>query len=265
MPQLWISGKKMLPSPPILADIPEAPATQTQGAAQVFRVRLRFEKSELIRWLSHHDLIRAVDRLLRRLALPVIQSQGFHPQPNIVFALSLPLGAIGREEILEIDLAQGDWNLPELLDRLNRGAPPGLRFLDIQSIGPKDRARVDSLAYQTPVPEFLLSITTLRIPEILASESLWVKRQDPAALPLARVEPHSPFAKDLRSSLKSLRLDGDKLEITLVPQPVGTLKPLEILAMLDWPLSSKDFPAPKWERTRLNIAGDDSQERSSTS
>lgn len=248
-----------------MADTPEAPAPQNQGTAQVFRIRLRFEKSELIRWLSHHDLIRAVDRLLRRLALPVIQSQGFHPQPNIVFALSLPLGAIGREEILEIDLAFGDWNLPELLDSLNRGVPPGLRFLEIQAIGPKDRARVESLAYRTPVPEFLHSQTLRLIPELLSSEQLWVKRQDPAATPLARVEPHSPFAKDLKSSLKSLTLDGDQLEITLVPQPLGTLKPLEILAMLDWPLSSKDFPAPKWERSRLNITGDDSQERSRTS
>jgi radical SAM-linked protein len=255
----------MLPSPPILADTPEVPAPQTPGAAQVFRVRLRFEKSELIRWLSHHDLIRAVDRLLRRLGLPVLQSQGFHPQPNIVFALSLPLGAIGREEILEIDLAQGDWNLPELLATLNGGTPPGLKFLNIQAIGPKDRARVESLAYRTTVPDFLLSQTKTGIAHLIGSEKLWVKRQDPAATPLAEVEPNSPFAKDLRSSLKSLELDRDQLEITLIPQPVGTLKPLEILAMLDWPLSSKDFPAPKWERTRLNIAGDDAQERSRTS
>ena len=248
-----------------MADSPEATAPKNQGAVQIFRIRLRFEKSELIRWLSHHDLIRAVDRLLRRLALPVVQSQGFHPQPNIVFALSLPLGAIGREEILEIDLAQGDWNLNGLLEKLNGGAPPGLRFLDIQAIGPKDRARVESLSYRTSIPDFLLSQTIDRTREIIASENLWVKRQDPTAIPSARIEPNSPFSKDLRSSLKDLKIDGDQLEITLVPQPDGTLKPLEILAMLDWPLGSKDFPAPKWERTRLNIACDDSQERSRTS
>jgi hypothetical protein len=158
-----------------MADTPEAPAPQIPGAAQVFRVRLRFEKSELIRWLSHHDLIRAVDRLLRRLALPVIQSQGFHPQPNIVFALSLPLGAIGCEEILEIDLAQGDWNLSELLGSLNGGTPPGLKFLDIQAIGPKDRARVESLTYRTPVPDFLLSQTKtgIAITALTASNQAW--------------------------------------------------------------------------------------------
>lgn len=256
----------MPPSPTLLADAPETVPIPPLGIGPFVRLRVRFQKSDLIRWLSHHDLIRAMDRLLRRLALPVVHSQGFRPNPAMVFALSLPLGALGSEEIVEIDLHGLDWNGPELLVQLNQQAPPGLKFLDIQLVGNKDRARVESLVYRTLVPQSLLAKTSLLIPKIVAKEALWVHRQDPAAPPMVFVDPNSRFAKNLKSSLQNLTLgDGFQLEITLVPQPEGTLKPIEILAMLDWPLSSKDFPAPQWERTRLNIADDDSLERLRTS
>ncbi len=255
----------MLPSPTLLADAPETVAKPLLGVGPFVRLRVRFQKSDLIRWLSHHDLIRAMDRLLRRLALPVVHSQGFRPNPAMVFALSLPLGALGSEEIVEIDLHGLDWNCADLWVQLNQQAPPGLKFLEVQIIGNKERARVESMVYRTLVPPSLLAQTSSLLSEIVAKEALWVLRQDPAAPPKVFVEPHSRFAKNLKKSLQNLTLDGFRLEITLVPQPEGTLKPIEILAMLDWPLSSKDFTTPQWERTRLHIAGDNPQERFRTS
>ncbi len=244
-----------------MADAPDSVAISTLGTGPFVRLRVRFQKSKPIRWLSHHDLIRAMDRLLRRLALPVVHSQGFHPNPAMVFALSLPLGALGHEEVVEIDLQGLDWNVSDLLVQLNLHAPPGLTFLGIQRVGTKDRARVESMDYRTLVPPSLLEKTKKLLPEILAKEALWVHRQDPTASPMVFSDPNSRYSKDLKRSLKNLTLADFQLEITLVPQPEGTLKPIEILAMLDWPLSSKDFSTPQWERSRLIIAGENSQER----
>ena len=50
------------------------------------KLRLRFKKASGLRLLSHHDLLRCFERMLRRAALPVHNTQGFHPHPRLVFA-----------------------------------------------------------------------------------------------------------------------------------------------------------------------------------
>src|SRR5690242_10956811 len=73
------------------------------------KVRFRFRKDGALRLLSHHDLLRTFERMLRRAALPVRATRGFHPKPRLVFALSLPLGVVGCEEVAELEL---DADLP---------------------------------------------------------------------------------------------------------------------------------------------------------
>ena len=93
----------MAPEPtPILALPPlVAGLTPTRD-----KMRFRFRKDGALRLLSHHDLMRCFERMLRRAALPVRQSQGFHPKPRLIFALSLPLGVIGCEEVAELELEE---------------------------------------------------------------------------------------------------------------------------------------------------------------
>src|SRR5436309_1708468 len=70
------------------------------------KVRIRFRKDGALRWLSHHDLLRTVERMLRRAQLPISSTQGFHKHPRMSFALAMPLGVIGCEEVLELELDQ---------------------------------------------------------------------------------------------------------------------------------------------------------------
>lgn len=215
------------------------------------RIRFRFEKSGPFRWLSHHDLIRAIDRLLRRIDLPVVHSQGFHPQPAIVFALSLPMGAIGLEEVVELDFEGMDWIADDLVQKLNLQSPPGLLFRSGQKVGPKDRARVVSLEYRVEVPESLRERISAQIDSILASPNLFINRTgadatNPDGIP-------SPTSKDFRNSLDYLRLGPRFLEIGLIPRLDGTVKPTELLARLGWPLDSEEYPQPQLERSRLRL------------
>ena len=110
----------MAPDPPT----DTGSATAAAGPARARdKVRIRFRKSGDLRLLSHHDLMRTFERMLRRAALPFRHSQGFHPNPRLVFALSLPLGVVGCEEVVELEL---DEVLPpdEMHERL---AVPGVR------------------------------------------------------------------------------------------------------------------------------------------
>jgi radical SAM-linked protein len=157
------------------------------------KVRLRFRKSNDLRFLSHHDLMRAFERMLRRATLPVRQSQGFNPHPRLVFALSLPLGVVGCEEVLELEL---DEILPldEIRERLVHQAPPGLDILSIKRIAPRAGAQVHRLTYRLVVPSDRVGGLAERIVAIFAEPKCWVERTRP---PARRLDIR-PFLADLR-------------------------------------------------------------------
>ena len=64
-----------------------------------------FEKFPRIRHIGHLDLMRAMQRALRRSDLPVKFSQGFNPHMLLTFAAPLSVGMAGNREIMEVPLA----------------------------------------------------------------------------------------------------------------------------------------------------------------
>jgi len=185
------------------------------------KVRIRFRKDRDLRLLSHHDLMRTFERMLRRAALPVRRTQGFHPHPRIVFALSLPLGVVGCAEVVELEL---DEVLPveEVRDRLMRQAPTGLSVVSIRRIDPKAGAQVRRLCYRVAVPADRLPAVRERVAEVLRSEECRVERKRPPARLV-----------DLRPWIGGLHLTGTdaapELEMELWLTPSGTARPEEVL------------------------------------
>src|SRR3954471_15472064 len=86
------------------------------------KVRLRFAKRGDLRLVSHHDLMRCLERALRRAAIPMAASQGFNPRPKIMFPLALARGIEGDREVVEWELAE-PMEPAEVIGRLAAQAP----------------------------------------------------------------------------------------------------------------------------------------------
>src|SRR5262245_50718073 len=97
------------------------------------KFRIRFRKRGDLRFLSHHDLMRTVERMLRRARMPFRSTSGFHPKPRIVFPLSLPLGVLGTHEAVELELTE-ELSPEDVLSRLAAHTPAGLDLLSIRRI-----------------------------------------------------------------------------------------------------------------------------------
>jgi len=76
------------------------------------KFRFRFSKSGTLRLVSHHDLMRCCERMLRRAAVPFKSTAGFHPTPRLVFALSLSSASSAPRKSLS-------WNLPNRVTAKN--------------------------------------------------------------------------------------------------------------------------------------------------
>lgn len=183
------------------------------------KIRLRLCKDGSLRWLSHHDLLRTFERMLRRSRLPIRSTQGFHPHPRLVFALPLPLGVVGRDEVAEIEL---DEAVPanEVRERLSQQCPPGLAITRAYRISPRQTVHVLAFTYAVQVPAD--RVASARIAEALATTEWIVERAKPT---LRRVDVR-PFLRDLR-----LEPHTGWLEMDLWLRPTGTARPEEILSL----------------------------------
>lgn len=70
------------------------------------KLRVRSSKFGKVRFTSHRDLARMWERAVRRVGLPVANSEGFTPRPRISFGLALPTGAESMAEYVDIDLRE---------------------------------------------------------------------------------------------------------------------------------------------------------------
>ena len=96
----------------------------TRGASM--KLRVRFQKLGKVRWISHRDIARCVERAVRRAKLPVAYSEGFSPRPRISFGLALPTGAESLAEYLDIDFAASEVDVDTVGSALSAGLPVGI-------------------------------------------------------------------------------------------------------------------------------------------
>jgi radical SAM-linked protein len=184
------------------------------------KVRIRFRKDGDLRFVSHHDLMRAFERMLRRASLPFRSTEGFHPQPRLVFALSLPLGVSGLAEVLEIEWTETVE--PDVaLSRLNEQSPPGIEFLSAKRIDVKQTARVRRAIYRLAVPIAEIESLRNRCAKIAAAGALWVDRERPR-----------PQQVNIRPYVNSLQCGPDHLEIDLWVTPEGSARADELVREL---------------------------------
>ncbi len=97
--------------------------------------RLKYERGENVRFLSHLDMLQLFSRAVRRSKLPIGYSEGFNPHPLFVFGMPLPVGVTSQAEYVDMEMTE---TLPEdtLLVTLNDHLPEGVRILSVEELAP---------------------------------------------------------------------------------------------------------------------------------
>lgn len=91
------------------------------------RTVFKFSKGGAARYISHLDLMRTMNRAIRRAGIPAQYSQGFHPHIVMNFAQALGLGYLSLGEYMEISLDEA-FGLDEAVEALNNVMPDGLNI-----------------------------------------------------------------------------------------------------------------------------------------
>jgi len=144
----------------------------------VQRIRVKYAKRGRLRFTSHRDFSRALERAVRRSKIPIAYSSGFTPHPRISYAGASPTGVASEAEYLEMAL-QDRVDLGDVMARLDDALPIGLDVIEIVEATTSDFANTleaSEWSFAISGPEGLVLQLPSAIATFLASEEVMVER-----------------------------------------------------------------------------------------
>lgn len=113
------------------------------------RYLIKFTKEDSIKFISHLDLMRTLQKIIRRAELTMEYSRGFNPHMALSIAQPLSVGHYSIGEYMDIVLGE-DVSKEDVIEKLNSNAPMGIRFLEATKIkmdyGPSEKRVPQAMA-----------------------------------------------------------------------------------------------------------------------
>ncbi|MEH2128525.1 TIGR03936 family radical SAM-associated protein [Nostoc sp.] len=161
--------------------IPKFAGEFVPNTTKAQRLRVWFGKQGNMALMSHLDLIRLFDRVVRRAGLPIAFTGGFHPMPRISLATALALGATSSGEIADFELTV-PVEVDTFQEKLAREMPTDIPIYNVEQIDLKASAATQLLESA----EYLITVAALAettpiqwqnwIDTIKAKEELWYEQ-----------------------------------------------------------------------------------------
>ena len=168
------------------------------------RLRFTFGKFGALKYISHLEVAKLWERVLRRANAPILYSEGFNARPRFHLASPLPLGMTSECEIAEVMLREVLPTLDGLVERLESVSPAGLKVYSIVPVS------IQSPALQTLVRSAEYRVTFMdslrrddlqaRIDAILTADSIIRRKTDKKG---------RTHIQDLKPLIYALTLESD--------------------------------------------------------
>lgn len=145
-------------------------------APTVQRLRLRYARRGRLRFSSHRDFQRALERALRRAEVPVAFSQGFNPRPKVSYANAAATGVASEAEYVELAVT-AVLDPAKVRVALDAALPPGLDVLEVVPAGTPDLvARLEASVYEMRLPQVTPEAARAAVAALLAADTVEVER-----------------------------------------------------------------------------------------
>ena len=205
-------------------------ARQPEGPAPpptVQRLRIRYAKRGRLRFASHRDLARALERALRRARLPMAFSAGFSPHPKISYLGAAPTGAASEAEYVEIGLAERR-DPDAVRSALDAALPEDIAVLECVEAaegGGSLADRIDASAWRVELPGVTLAELGPAVALFLASEVVMVAKRTKNGL-------RDVDARSAVTSASAAAEAGCAILHVVVRQVTPAVRPDDVLAAL---------------------------------
>ncbi|MDT8902250.1 TIGR03936 family radical SAM-associated protein [Anaeroselena agilis] len=194
------------------------------------KYRLEITKGEEVRYVSHLDYMRSIERAVRRSKLPAAYSEGFNPHMKIAFASALSVGVASEAEYMDIELTH-ELDPAAMGEALARHLPPGIAVRRLRPVSARHAALmavVNLAAYRISLP----------LPAAAAGPAREAvsRFNAAAAVPYIKENPKGKREIDVKTYVSEVSAtataDGMELALAVRITPTGSIKPAEVLKVL---------------------------------
>jgi len=160
----------------------------------MIRLRSCYQVLGNIRFLSHLDTLKLMERSLRRASIPVEFSLGFNPHPKIAFGPARFVGLASTSEYFDVELKE--YLDPELFRiRLQEKCPLGISITETREISPGTpalMAQINCAVYRVQLeapPNCTRDDLDQRINKIFAEKNIYINRISPKGTKVLDIRP----------------------------------------------------------------------------
>jgi len=188
------------------------------------KFRLRYQKKDVSKFISHLDTMRVFQQAFRRAGLKLSFTQGFNRRPKMSSGFPLPLGYSSKDEYLDIVLTETDQSLAE---HINQELPDGI-FIESANEVPIKSASLFSgttgFEYGIRFCEILPKNVSQTIDELLKQPEIIIEKQRNDRIRCVNIR---PFIDNI--------IPRDEHDIILSTKVIDgqTVRPEEILKQLE--------------------------------
>lgn len=145
----------------------------------VQKLRIRYAKRGRLRFASHRDLARTLERALRRARVPMAFSAGFSPHPKISYLGAAPTGAASEAEYVEIGLSVR-CDPEQVRAALDAALPQDVAVLECVEAGDGTGSladRIDAAVWRVELPAVELDDLAAAVEKFLAADVVTVAKR----------------------------------------------------------------------------------------
>ncbi|TCO79973.1 TIGR03936 family radical SAM-associated protein [Marinisporobacter balticus] len=200
------------------------------------KMRIRFSKKDWMVFISHLDLMRTMERVLRRGNIPLVFSHGFNPHPKMAFSTALALGISSDGEYMDIEVEE-EIDLDVFKSSINDQLPKGLKIIQCKYVDVKSKALMAIAEYSTYtvrcclIEEHSEEELKKQVADFMANEEIilhkTIKKKNIEQIKEVNIR---PFIKNIEIINKE---DGSCIfKMTLATGSKGNLKPEVVIEKL---------------------------------
>jgi radical SAM-linked protein len=153
---------------PVPSGPPPAPIVQ--------RLVIRYAKRGRMRFASHRDVARAIERGVRKAGVPIAYSAGFSPHPRISYSGGAPTGSASEAEYLELSVIRR-CEPADIGRRLDAALPDGIDVVEVvEADGKSAGLALDASEWEVVWPGVAPAAAQSAVQALLAAPSAEVER-----------------------------------------------------------------------------------------
>ena len=118
---------------------------------------IKFSKGQNIKFIGHLDLMRTLQRMIRRSGIPAEYSRGFNPHINMSIAQPLSVGVYSCGEYMDLYLEQSI-SEKKVMEKLNNSAPSGIKILKVNKVKRVENRKVFKSMAAISAAEYLIGM-----------------------------------------------------------------------------------------------------------